>query len=77
MKKILIVDDERDIVECLDMNLRKKGYATAYACDGTEAVLAARRERPDCILLDVMLPKISGIEVCHLLRRIRPPGTFR
>lgn len=60
MKKILIVDDERDIVECLDMNLRKKGYATAYACDGTEAVLAARRERPDCILLDVMLPRSAG-----------------
>lgn len=68
MKKILIVDDERDIVECLDMNLRKKGYATAFAYDGTEAVLAAKRERPDCILLDVMLPKISGIEVCHLLK---------
>ena len=41
MKKILIVDDERDIVECLDMNLRKKGYATAFAYDGTEAVLTA------------------------------------
>jgi len=68
MKKILIVDDEHNIVECLDMNLRKKGYATAFAYDGTEAVLAARRERPDCILLDVMLPKISGIEVCHLLK---------
>ena len=68
MKKILIVDDERDIGECLDMNLRKKGYATAFAYDGTEAVLAAKRERPDCILLDVMLPKISGIEVCHLLK---------
>ena len=74
MKKILIVDDERDIVECLDMNLRKKGYATAYACDGTEAVLAARRERPDCILLDVMLPKISGIEVCHLLKADQATG---
>lgn len=68
MKKILIVDDERDIVECLDMNLRKRGYDTAFAYDGTEAVLAARRERPDCILLDVMLPKINGIEVCHLLK---------
>ncbi len=68
MKKILVVDDERDIVECLDMNLRKRGYDTAFAYDGTEAVLAARREKPDCILLDVMLPKINGIEVCHLLK---------
>lgn len=74
MKKILIVDDERDIVECLDMNLRKKGYATAFAYDGTEAVLTARRERPDCILLDVMLPKISGIEVCHLLKADQATG---
>ena len=74
MKKILIVDDERDIVECLDMNLRKKGYATAFAYDGTEAVLTARRERPDCILLDVMLPKISGIEVCHLMKADQATG---
>lgn len=69
MKKILIVDDERDIVECLDMNLKRKGYETAFAYDGTEAVLAARREKPDCILLDLMLPRISGIEVCHLLKQ--------
>lgn len=68
MKKILVVDDEQDIVECLDMNLKKRGYDTAFAFDGTEAVLAAHREKPDCILLDVMLPKISGIEVCHLLK---------
>lgn len=68
MKKILIVDDERDIAECLDMNLRKKGYDTVSAYDGTEAVLTAKRERPDCILLDLMLPKINGIEVCRLLK---------
>ena len=68
MKKILIVDDERDIVECLDMNLRKKGYATAFAYDGTEAVLTARRERPDCILLDVMLPKKDGYTLVQELR---------
>lgn len=68
MKKILIVDDERDIVDCLAMNLKRQGYETAYAYDGTEAVLAARREKPDCILLDVMLPRISGIEVCRLLK---------
>lgn len=68
MKKILIVDDEQDIVECLDMNLKKKGYETVFAYDGTDAVLKVRRENPDCILLDVMLPKISGIEVCRLLK---------
>ncbi|WP_428770861.1 response regulator transcription factor [Treponema sp. HNW] len=68
VKKILIVDDEKDIVECLDMNLKKKGYATVFAYDGTQAVVAARREKPDCILLDIMLPHIGGIEVCRLLK---------
>ena len=68
MEKILLVDDEKDIVECLDMNLRKKGYSTVFAYDGTEAIVAARREKPDCILLDIMLPHIGGIEVCRLLK---------
>lgn len=68
MEKILLVDDEKDIVECLDMNLRKKGYSTVFAYDGTEAIIAARREKPDCILLDIMLPHIGGIEVCRLLK---------
>lgn len=68
MKKILIVDDEKDITECLEINLNKKGYKTIAAYDGTQAVLTARREQPDCILLDLMLPQIGGIEVCRLLK---------
>lgn len=67
-KKILIVDDEPQIVELLDTYLSKEGYAVATAKDGEEALLAAERENPDLILLDLMLPKKNGYEVCKELR---------
>ncbi|MBR3860381.1 MAG: response regulator transcription factor [Oscillospiraceae bacterium] len=65
---VLIVDDERAIVEILDFNLRKAGYDTLKAYDGAEGLRLAREGNPDAILLDVMLPKLDGFSVCRALR---------
>lgn len=68
-EKILIVDDEKDIVRMLDYNLKKEGYRSFSAYDGEEALEIAKRERPDLIILDLMLPEIGGLEVCKLLKK--------
>lgn len=68
-QKILIVDDEQSIRTLLDYNLKKDGYETIIAADGEEALELADQEEPDLILLDLMLPKIDGIEVCKRLRK--------
>ncbi len=68
-KRILIVDDERHIVEFLVMNLRQNQYESLIAYDGHEAVNIARAEVPDLILLDSMLPGMSGIETCRTLKQ--------
>ena len=67
-KKVLIVDDEKAIVDILDFNLRKEGYDTACAYDGPEGLRMAREENPDLMLLDVMLPGTDGFSVCRALR---------
>ena len=67
-KKVLIVDDEKAIVDILDFNLRKEGYDTASAYDGPEGLRMAREENPDLMLLDVMLPGMDGFSVCRALR---------
>ena len=67
-KTILVVDDEQDIRELLVFNLQKEGYATLEAMDGVTAVDMALKERPDLILLDVMIPKLDGISVCKKIR---------
>ena len=67
-KTILIVEDEKNIVDILRFNLQREGYRTVEAYDGADGLEKARKENPDLILLDVMLPGIDGIE---LLRRIR------
>ena len=67
-KKILVVDDEKSIRELLVFNLEKEGYETIEASDGAEAVEKALSEKPDLILLDVMLPRLDGISVCKKLR---------
>ncbi len=67
-KKVLIVDDEKAIVDILEYNLKKEGYDTAKAYDGREGLRMAREENPDLILLDVMLPYMDGFEVCRTLR---------
>ena len=63
-KCILIVEDERAIVEILKFNLKREGYDTLEALDGEAGLELARTEDPDLILLDVMLPKMNGFDIC-------------
>lgn len=67
-RKVLIADDEPDIREILEYNLRAEGFEVIVAKDGDEALDKAKKTKPDLILLDVMMPKKSGVEVCELLR---------
>jgi two-component system, OmpR family, alkaline phosphatase synthesis response regulator PhoP len=67
-KKILIADDEPDILEMLEYALEKDGYEVIKAHDGEEAIKKATKHSPDVIVLDVMMPKMDGIEVCRHLR---------
>lgn len=67
--RILIIEDEKDAVELLQFSLGASGYRTLAAGDGWTGVQTAERERPDLILLDLMLPELDGIAVCELLRR--------
>jgi len=69
--KILIVDDEPAIVNMLAYNLKRANYEVLIARDGEEALVQARREQPDLIILDLMLPRLDGLEVCRALRRER------
>ncbi len=67
-KKILIADDEPDILEIVSYNLGKEGYEVYTAKDGNEAIERAKQIHPDLIILDVMMPKKTGVEVCQILR---------
>ncbi len=67
-RKVLIADDEPDILEILKYNLEKEGYTVITAKDGDEALDKAKQSVPDLIVLDMMMPKKSGMEVCELLR---------
>lgn len=67
-ESILVVDDEQDLVDVLDYNLRKAGYRVLTALNGQAAVDATRRDKPQLVLLDLMLPDLSGTEVLKLLR---------
>jgi len=67
-KKILLVDDETDIVTLVSSRLKASGYDVITAIDGMEALDKARKEKPELILLDVMLPKLDGFKVCHILK---------
>ena len=69
-KRILIADDEPDILEIVSYNLSKEGYDIYTAKDGSEAVAQAKLLNPDLIILDVMMPKKTGVEVCQLLRSL-------
>ena len=68
VNKILIVDDEKQIVEIVKAYLEREGYRTIVAYDGKSAIAAARKENPDLIILDLMLPEVSGWDVCRTLR---------
>jgi len=67
-KKILIVDDEADLVETIRFPLEKEGYTVLVSYNGEDALNQARKENPDLIVLDVMLPKLDGYKVCRLLK---------
>jgi len=67
-KKVLIADDEPDILEIVNYNLSREGYQVVAAKDGDEALTKARNEHPDLIILDIMMPKKNGVEVCQILR---------
>lgn len=67
-QKILIVDDEPDILELIEYNLKKEGYQVFLAKNGQEAVAEAKRSLPDLIVLDIMMPKMDGIEACRIMR---------
>ncbi|GGB03547.1 MULTISPECIES: response regulator transcription factor [Mucilaginibacter] len=67
-QKILIVDDEPDILELIEYNLKKEGYQVFLARNGQEAVAEAKKALPDLIVLDIMMPKMDGIEACRIMR---------
>jgi two-component system alkaline phosphatase synthesis response regulator PhoP len=67
-RKILIADDEPDILEIVSYNLGKEGYEIYTAKDGNEAIERAKQLHPDLIILDIMMPKKTGVEVCQILR---------
>jgi two-component system alkaline phosphatase synthesis response regulator PhoP len=67
-KKILIADDEPDILEIVHYNLKHEGYEVYTAKDGDDALVKAKQLKPDLIILDIMMPKKTGVEVCSILR---------
>ena len=69
MSKILVVDDDKNLLEVIKYNLVNEGYTVIISENGTQAVEKARQEKPDLIILDVMLPEIDGLEVCRILRK--------
>lgn len=66
---ILVIDDETDLIELVRYNLEKEGYAILSAADGESGVALVAREKPDLVIVDLMLPGIDGLEVCRLLRQ--------
>ncbi len=71
-KRVLLVDDDREIVEAMRLALEAHGYAVFVARDGNQGLALAEREDPDLIILDMMMPKRSGFLVLEKLRRTRP-----
>ena len=68
-EKILVVEDDATLLDTLEYNLRREGYSVVTADDGLLGLEIARQERPDLIVLDVLLPNLDGFEVCRILRR--------
>lgn len=65
---VLVIDDEKDLIELVRYNLQKEGFDVAAAFDGESGLAAARQQKPDIVLIDLMLPGIDGLEVCRQLR---------
>ena len=68
-KKILIIDDEPDILEFLSYNFRKKDFTVILAKNGIEGLLVAERHKPDLIISDILMPEMDGIEMCNLIKK--------
>jgi len=66
--KVLIVDDDEDILDLLSYNLSKEGYQVLQASDGVEALVVAKSKLPELIILDIMMPRMDGVEACRLMR---------
>ena len=71
MKTVLIADDEPTLVAALRYNLEREGYAVVTAADGEAALAAARHALPDLIVLDIMMPRLNGLEVCRIVHKER------
>src|SRR5580698_2226069 len=69
MKRVLLIEDDRDIVELVRYNLEREGFQVSAATDGGTGLAQTRRTPPDILLLDLMLPKLSGLEICKEVRR--------
>ncbi len=69
-EKILLVDDEPDILDFLGYNLKKEGYEIVTASNGKEAIETAKKELPDLIIMDLMMPEMDGMEACHEIKKI-------
>ena len=69
MAKLLIVEDDPNLLHTLRYNFEREGFQVSTAVDGVQALEVARRERPDVVVLDVMLPRLDGFDVCRALRR--------
>lgn len=65
---ILVVDDEQDLLDLIEYNLKKEGYSVLKAENGLEALQTAKEQNPDLVLLDIMMPKMDGLEVCEKMR---------
>jgi two-component system alkaline phosphatase synthesis response regulator PhoP len=76
-KKILIADDEQNIVISIEFLLRREGFEVLVAGDGEAALAKVRAERPDLVLLDVMMPRMNGFDVCQALRADPDLGATR
>ncbi len=69
MKRVLLIEDDRDIVELVRYNLEREGFQVASAMDGVSGLAQIRKTPPDILLLDLMLPKLSGLDICKEIRR--------
>jgi DNA-binding response OmpR family regulator len=68
MSEILVVDDDRDVAQSIELSLRRRGFRVTLAHSGVEALKTLRRYRPDIVILDILMPGMSGLEVCRYLR---------
>ncbi|MBI2609383.1 MAG: response regulator [Deltaproteobacteria bacterium] len=68
-KKVLIIDDEQDLIDLLTLRLENEGYEVSAALNGTEGLEKIKSEKPDIVLLDVMMPELNGYQVCRKLKQ--------